>query len=98
MATKRPTYQPCCEELLRGRKAIGCRWVFKTKYNSDGTLERHKARLVAKGYSQRAGIDFEETYSPAVRYTTIRTVLAIANQLNLELHQMDVETTFLNAW
>ena len=63
------------------------------KYNADGSVERHKARIVAKGYSQEEGVDYEETYS----YTSIRTVLAIANYLDLELHQMDVQTAFLNA-
>ena len=78
------------------RKPIGCRWVFKIKHHADGSVERYKARLVAKGYSQKAGVDFEETYSPLARYTAIRTVLAIANQVDLEFHQMDVQTIFLN--
>ena len=59
-------------------------------------LKDTKACLVAKGYSQEEGIDYEETYSPVARYTSIRSVLAIANQLDLELHQMDVQTAFLN--
>ena len=80
-------------ELPQGRKPIGCRWVFKIKHHADGSIERYKARLVAKGYSQQAGVNFEETYSPVARYTTIRTVLAIANQL---VAQMDVQTAFLN--
>ena len=83
-------------KLPEGRKPVGCRWVFKVKHNADGSIERYKARLVAKGYSQEEGIDYEETYSPVARYTSIRSVLAIANQLDLELHQMDVQTAFLN--
>ena len=70
--------------------------MFKIKRNADGSIERYKARLVAKGYSQEEGTDYEETYSPVARYTSIRSVLAIANQLDLELHQMDVQTAFLN--
>ena len=82
--------------LPKGRKAIDCRWVFKVKYKADGSVERHKARLVAKGCSQKPGLDYEETFSPVAKYTSIRTLLAIANQLNLEVHQMDVSTAFLN--
>ena len=82
--------------LPKGRKAIDCRWVFKVKYKADGSVERHKARLVAKGCSQKPSLDYEETFSPVAKYTSIRTLLAIANQLNLEVHQMDVSTAFLN--
>ena len=84
------------EKLPQGRIAIDSRWVFKVKYNADGLIERYKASLVAKGYSQEAGIDYQETFSPVARYTSIRTVLAIANQLDLEVHQMDASTAFLN--
>ena len=83
-------------KLNEGRKSVGCRWVFKVKHNTDGSIERYKARLVAEGYSQEEGNDYEETYSPVARYTLIRSVLAIANQLDLELHQMDVQTAFIN--
>lgn len=83
-------------DLPEGRKAIDCRWVLKVKYNADGSVERHKARLVARGFSQEPGLDYEETFSPVAKYKSIRSLLAIANQLNLEVHQMDVSTAFLN--
>jgi Reverse transcriptase (RNA-dependent DNA polymerase) len=78
------------------QKVIGCKWVFKTKRNSDGSIERHKTRLVAKGFNQVCGIDFEETYSPIVRPTTIRVTLSLALNLNWTLRQLDVSNAFLN--
>ena len=82
--------------LPPGRVAIGCKWVFKLKHAGDGTVERFKARLVAKGYAQKYGIDYDETFSPVVRFSSIRFLLAFAVQNDLLIHQMDVETAFLN--
>ena len=83
-------------ELPNGRKPIGCKWVFKVKYGSDGKIERFKGRLVAKGYAQQYGIDYEETFSPVVRFSSIRLLLAYAVQNEMLIHQMDVVTAFLN--
>ncbi|GFX87752.1 uncharacterized mitochondrial protein AtMg00820 [Trichonephila clavipes] len=71
--------------LPSDRKAIGNRWVFKVKQNADGTAQHFKAQLVAKGYSQKFGVDFSETFSPVVRWDTIRTVLSIAAVRKLKL-------------
>ena len=60
-----------------GCKPIGCKWVFKSNFNVDGSFQRHKARLVAKGYHQREGFDFKETFSPMIKPTTIRTILSL---------------------
>ena len=74
--------------LPEGRKAIDYRWVVKVKYKADGSVEWHKARLVAefmvvKFGGEMPGLDYEETFSPVAKYTSIRSLLAIANQLNL---------------
>ncbi len=82
--------------LPEGRKAVGCRWVFRIKRDEDGKVQRYKARLVAQGYSQKAGIDFAETYAPVVRFDTVRTLIALAAASGQLLHQVDVETAFLH--
>ncbi|RVW87716.1 Retrovirus-related Pol polyprotein from transposon TNT 1-94 [Vitis vinifera] len=78
------------------RKLIGCKWVFKVKENPDGTINKYKARLVAKGFHQIAGFDFNETFSPVVKPTTIRIVLTIALNLQWKVRQLDVNNAFLN--
>ena len=83
-------------ELPAGRKTVGCKWVFKEKVRADGNVDRYKARLVAQGFSQQYGLDYDETFSPVVRTESVRTLIALAAQKNLLLHQMDVTTAFLN--
>ena len=78
------------------RKIIGSKWVFKRKIDANGVVERHKARLVAQGCTQKFGLDYEETFSPVVRFESIRTVVALGAQQRLQLHQMDVSTAFLH--
>ena len=83
-------------DLPEGRRVIGNKWVLKVKHKADGLVERFKALLVAKGFTQQEGIDYEETLSPVVRFTSIHLILAIIASLDLELHQMDVKTAFIN--
>ena len=83
-------------ELPEGRRPVGSKWVFKVKKNADGSISRCKARLVAQGFSQREGLDYDETFSPVVRSESVRSVIALACKEGLSLHQMDVTTAFLN--
>jgi hypothetical protein len=83
--------------LPAGTNIMGYRWVFKVKLKADGTIDRYKARLVAKGFTQKEGIDYNETFAPVVRYKSLRMILVIATVFNYELTQMDVVTAFLNA-
>ncbi|TKC11876.1 hypothetical protein FA727_23745, partial [Robertmurraya kyonggiensis] len=83
-------------EIPEGAKTVGCKWVYKTKRDSKGNIERYKARLVAKGYTQKEGIDYNETFSPVSCKDSFRVIMAVVAHYNLELHQMDVKTAFLN--
>ena len=80
-----------------GKSAIGCKWVYKIKTRSDGTINRYKARLVAKGFTQEYGIDYEETFAPVARLSSIRTLIVISASRYWLLFQMDVKNAFLNA-
>lgn len=82
-------------DLPAGQKLITNRWVFKRKLNTDGSIDRYKARLVVKGFQQRHGIDFNETFSPVVRWDTVRSVLSVASNEKLKISQFDVKTAFL---
>ena len=83
-------------QLPKGKSTVGCKWVLKKKRGANGEVNRYKARLVAQGFTQRKGIDYREVFSPVVRYSSIRTLLAIANQYDMEIHQMDVISAYLN--
>ena len=82
--------------LPPGKNLIGCTWVFRLKKNADGSVARHKARLVAQGFSQEAGFDFNETFSPVVKPNTIRLMLSIAVSSNWSIKHLDVNNAFLN--
>ena len=83
-------------ELPPGCKPISCKWVFKVKHDETGKIERFKGRSVAKGFLQKYGIDYDETFSPVVRFSSIRALLAFGVSRKMLIHQMDVVTAFLN--
>ena len=88
------TWEICT--LPPDKTPIGCKWVFKVKFNADGTVERYKARLVAKGFTQQEGVDYHETFSPVVKLTTVKLILALSAIHNFSLHQLDISNAFLN--
>jgi Reverse transcriptase (RNA-dependent DNA polymerase) len=82
--------------LLEGVKPIGCKWIFKTKNDSQGNVEKYKTRLVAKEFTQKEGIDFTKTFSSVSTKVSFRIIMALVTHFDLELYQMDVKTVFLN--
>ncbi|CAL8134096.1 unnamed protein product [Prunus armeniaca] len=82
--------------LPEGVKTIGVKWVFKTKLNESGEIEKCKARLVAKGYAQQYGIDYTEVYAAVARLDTIRLIIALAAQQGWSIFQLDVKSAFLH--
>ena len=84
------------EEIPKGAKIVGCKWVYKMKCDSKGNIERYKARLVAKGFTQREGIDYNGIFSLVLCKHFFRIIMALVAHYNLELHQLDVKTVFLN--
>eukprot|EP01018_Ginkgo_biloba_P012572 Gb_02021 [translate_table: standard] len=85
-------------EFPLDKDVIGTKWIYKTKYKSDGSIDRHKARLVAKGYAQQEGIDYTETFAPITKMDITRIVLVLAAQYGWIIYQMDVKSTFLNGY
>ena len=82
--------------LPLGQSVVGCKWIYKIKTRSYGSVERYKVRLVAKGFTQEHEIDYEETFAPVARISSVRALLAIAAARKWDLFQMDVKNAFLN--
>ena len=78
--------------ILEGKSVVTSKWIYKIKHVADSSIEKYKVRFVARGFSQKEGIEYEETFSPVARYTSIRSVLALAAVMKWKIHQMDVKT------
>ena len=79
-----------------GVNVVSCKWVFKLKQNPDGTIDKHKARLVARGFTQRYGVDYQDTFNLVIKPATVRLVLALAVSRGWHLRQIDVSNAFLH--
>jgi hypothetical protein len=81
----------------KNKDVVSSKWLYKIKHVADGSIEKNKARFVAHGFSQKEGIDYDETFAPVASYTSIKTIIALAAKMKWKLHQMDVKTAFLNS-
>ena len=82
--------------LLESHKAIDVKWVYKTKHNADGEIERYKARLVVKVCKQKSGVDYDEVFAPVARLNTVRLLISLVAHHRWKIYQLDVKLDFLN--
>ncbi|XP_070039375.1 uncharacterized mitochondrial protein AtMg00820-like [Nicotiana tomentosiformis] len=82
----------------KNRIVIGTKWVFRNKLDEQGNITRNKARLVVQGYNQEESIDYDETFAPVARMEAIRMLIAFVAHMEFTLYQMDIKSTFLNAY
>ena len=82
--------------ILKNKLVVSSRWLYKVKKVVDGSVEKHKASFVARGFSQVEGIDYDETFPPVARYSSIKSMFSLLARMGWKIHQMDVKTTFLN--
>ena len=80
----------------KGKSVVTSKWIYKIKHATNGSIEKYKARFVARGFSQKEGIDYEETFAPVAKYTSIRAIMALDAKLGWKLHCMNVNISFLN--
>ena len=85
-------------ELPPGKKTVGAKWVYRIKYDTNGEIAKFKARLMAQGFTQKKGIDFDETYAPVTRLSSVRLLLTIAAAKGYKIAQLDVDSAYLNGF
>ena len=83
-------------ELPKGAKKVGVKWIYQTKFNENGEVDKYKARLVAKGYTQQHGVDYTEVFAPVAHMETIQLVVALTAQRGWTIYQLDVKSAFLH--
>jgi hypothetical protein len=81
---------------LQGKNIVKCRWIYRTKFSSEGVVERHKAHLVVKGFSQQESIDYTETFAPVAKMNSVRLIISLVARFGWKIHQMDVKSAFLH--
>jgi hypothetical protein len=82
--------------IPKEKSVVTSKWVYKIKHAADRSMDKYKARFVARGFSQKEGEDYDETFAPVARYTSIKTIISLAASMGWNLHQMDVKTVSLN--
>ena len=85
-------------DVPKDKDVISVKWIYKTKQDADGNVQKHKERMVARGFTQQSSIVFNETFAPVARMDTFRTIMAIATQNKWHVHPMDVKSAFLNGY
>lgn len=83
-------------DLLENKVSIGSKWLYKFKFKADGSIDKYEARLATQGYSQKEGIDYEDTFSHVAKLNTIRVMIALDTKHNWKIHHLDVKSSFLN--
>jgi hypothetical protein len=81
---------------LKGKLIVTSKWIYKIKHTANDNIEKYRARFVERGFSQKKGVEYEETFSPVAMYTSIMMIISLASVMKCKIHQMDVKTTFLN--
>ena len=81
----------------KGHKIIGSKWVFRIKWGPDSSIQKHKARIVAQGFMQVEGMDFDQTFTPIAKFSSLHTIFTLATEHDLKVHQIDIKATYLNA-